>query len=120
MASAGETIPAMPARDVTFANDDLAFGKTFHVIADAIDHADELVPDGHRDGDRFLGPGIPVIYMYVRPADGGFEHPNEDIVSADFRHGHVLEPESRLGFCLHDCLHRLLHDSRLAAAMRLS
>ena len=89
---AGETVPAMTAGNMTFADDEIAFGKTFHMIAHAIDHADELVPDGHRHGDRLLGPGVPVIYMYVGPADGGFEDPNEDVVAGNFWNGDFFEP----------------------------
>ena len=92
MTPASETIAAMSASDVTFADDEIAFGKTFDVIANEINHADELVADSHRDGDRFLSPGVPVIYMYVGPADGGFYDPNEDVVARNFRNGYSLEP----------------------------
>src|SRR5207244_13652655 len=84
------------------------------------DHADELVPDGHRHGNRLLRPSVPVIYMYVRPADGGFEDADEDVIALDFGQGDFLQPKSGLGFRLYDRLHRLFHGSTLAAAMRLS
>jgi hypothetical protein len=109
MTAAGETIPAMTAGNVTFADDKIAFGKTFHVIAHAIDHADELVPDGHRHGDRLLGPGVPVIYMYVGPADRGFEDANQDVVAGNLGNWDFFEPQSGLGFRLYHGLHRFLH-----------
>src|SRR4029077_9813145 len=115
MTPPGQTISAMPAGDMTFANDEIAFGKTFDVIAYPIDFADELVTDCHRDGDCLLGPGIPVIYMYVGSADGGLENANEHIVAANFGHRPFLEPQTRLGFGFHDRLHHLLHDAKLSA-----
>src|SRR5262249_19112078 len=120
MTAAGQTISAMPAGDVAFPDDEIAFGKTFHVIADAIDYANKLVPDGHRDGDGLLGPGIPVIYMYVGPADGGLKDADKDVIGANFGHRHFLEPKSGLGFSLHDSLHRLLHRAKLAAVVQMS
>jgi hypothetical protein len=109
MTATSEAIPAMTAGNVTFADDEIAFGKTFHVIANAIDHPDELVPDGHRNGDRLLGPSVPVIYMYVRAADGRFKDADEDVVAGNFGHGDFLQPQSGLGFRLYHGLHRFLH-----------
>ena len=114
MTPAGEAIAAMAAGNVTFADDEIAFGKTFDVIADAIDYADKFVADGHRHWDRFLGPGVPVIYMYVRPADGRLEDADEDVVARNFRKGNLLEPQSGLGFRFHDGLHRFLHEPKLS------
>ena len=115
MTASGETIAAMPASDVAFAGDEIALGKTFHVIADKIDNPDELVPDGHRHRDRFLRPRVPVIYMYVRPADRGFQNADEHVVAFDFRNRNLFEPKSGLGFALHDRLHRFLHERKLSA-----
>ena len=114
MTPAGETIAAMSASDVTFADDEIACGKTFHVVTNAIDHSNKLVADSHRHGDGFLGPGVPVIYMYVRPADGRFEDADEDVVARNFRNGNLLEPQSGLGFRLYDGLHRFLHEPKLS------
>jgi hypothetical protein len=114
MATAGETVTTVAARNVTFADDEIAFGKTFHMIAYAIDHADELVADSHRHGDGLLGPGVPAIYMYVGPADGGFQDADEDVVTGNFGNGNLLEPQSRLGFRLYHRLHRFLHEPKLS------
>jgi hypothetical protein len=113
MTPAGEAIAAMAAGNVTFADDEIAFGKTFDVIADAIDSTHKFMAYGHRHRDRFLGPAVPVIYMYVRSADGGLEDADEDVVARNFRNGNLLEPQSGLGFCLYDGLHRLLHKRKL-------
>ena len=69
MPPAGQAIPAMTTNDVALRRDQLAFLKIAHGAADLLDHADEFVPDHHRHRDRLLGPGVPVIYMYVGPAD---------------------------------------------------
>src|SRR5437763_16113470 len=98
MTPASETIAAMSASDVTFADDEIAFGKTFDVIANAIDHADELVADSHRDVERFVSPGVPVRYMYVGPADGSFQDPKEEVVAGNGWNRSGLEPQYRLGF----------------------
>src|SRR5437867_3282648 len=110
-----QTIAAMAARNVTLTDHEVAFGKTFDVVADAIDYTDKLVPDCHRHGDRFLGPGVPVIYMYVGAADGCLEDANEDVVTRNFGNRNLLEPQSRLRFRLYDGLHRFLHGVSLSA-----
>ena len=112
----GETVAAMSTSDVAFADNEIAFGKTFYVVPNAIDHADKLVPNGHRNRDGLLGPGIPVIYMYIGSADGGLQDADQDIVALGVGHRHFLKPESRLGFRFHDGLHRFLHETKLAAA----
>ena len=114
MTPAGEAIATMAAGNVTFADDKIAFGKTFDVIADPINHSDKLMAYGHRHGDRFLGPGVPVIYMYVRAADGRLEGADEDVVAPNFRNRNLLEPQSGLGFRLYDGLHRFLHEPKLS------
>src|ERR1700736_5241069 len=105
----------MTAGDVTFSDNEIAFGESFHVTANAIYHPDELVADGHGHRDRLLGPGIPVIYMYVGPADGGLEDADQDVIALDFGHWHLLQPKSRLGLRLNDSLHHFLHDGKLSA-----
>ena len=114
MTPAGEAIATMAASNVTFADDEITFSKASHMIADPINHSDKLMADGHRHGDRFLRPGVPVIYMYVRPADGRLEDADEDVVARNFRKGNLLEPQSGLGFRFHDGLHRFLHEPKLS------
>src|SRR5438270_13159747 len=95
MATTGETVAAMSAGDVAFADDEITFGKAFHVIADKIDNPHKLVANGHRDGDRFLGPGIPVIYMYVGAADRRLDDADEHVVAGDLGNRDLLEPQAR-------------------------
>ena len=92
MTPPGQTIAAMPARDVTFAYDKIAARETFHVLTDKIDNADKFVADGHRHGDRFLRPGVPIIYVDVGPADRRLRHADEHIVCADIGNRNLLEP----------------------------
>ena len=103
----------MSANDVTFAGDEIAGRESFHAIADAIDHADKLMADDHRHRDGFLRPGVPVIYVYVGPADRGFLDPDEHIVVADFRHGHFFEPKAGLRLAFDQRFHRLLHARKI-------
>jgi hypothetical protein len=113
MAASGETIAAMSANNVTFARDEIAWGETSHAITDAIDNSNKFVPDHHRHGNRFLRPGVPIVYMYVCSADRRFQNADENIVAANFRNRNVFEPETGLRFALDDCLHRFLHDEQV-------
>ena len=79
MAAPGQAVAAMTAGDVAFHRDEVAGGEAFHVGADLVNDPDEFVTDGHRHGDGLLGPGVPVIYMYVGPADGRLEDADEDL-----------------------------------------
>ena len=116
MATAGETIAAMSASDVAFADDEIAGRETFHVIANKIDNPDKFVANDHRHRDRFLRPGIPVIYMYVGAADRRFHNADEDVVSANFGNGNFFQPKTGLGFAFHDGLHRFLHEKKLGGS----
>ena len=113
MTPSGQAIAAMSAGDVTLADDQIAAGETFYVIADAIDNADKLVADRHRHRNRFLRPGIPVVDVHVGPADRRFQDANQHVVAADFWNRNFLQPEPRLGFGFHDRFHRLLHERKL-------
>src|SRR5438046_10669961 len=110
MTTTGETITAMPASDVAFADDKIALGKSFYVIAGNIDNPDKFVADGHRHGNRLLGPGVPVIYMDVGPADRGFDRADEHVIAADLRNRNLFQPKTGLAFAFHDSLHRFLHE----------
>ena len=115
MTAAGEAIAAMSAGDMTFAGYEIAGCESFDAIANAINDADEFVPDGNGNRNRFLRPSVPVIYMYVGSADGCFNDADKHFVAADFGNGDFFEPESRLGPALHDGFHRFLHAIRLGA-----
>src|SRR5213080_3965617 len=64
MTPPSQTVAAMPARDVTFADDKIAVRETFHVLTDKIDNADKFVADGHRHGDRFCAQASQ-LYMWT-------------------------------------------------------
>jgi len=51
--------------------------------------------------------------VHVGSADGSFQHPNEHIVAPNFWSGNFLEPQTRLGFGLHNGLHHFLHGKKL-------
>ncbi len=112
MAPTGKTITAMPTNDVSLAGHEIARRKPFHPAADPLDDSDVLVPDHHRDRDRLLRPGIPVVNVNISPADRGLFDSDENIIVADLRHGHLFEPQARLRFALHQGLHRLLHAAK--------
>jgi hypothetical protein len=103
----------MAAGNMAFTDNEIAFGETFHKVADAIDHADELVTDGYRDRNRFLCPFIPVVDMNVGSADRRFHNADENIVPCRFRDGNFFEPKPGLGFGFDHGLHRFLHETKL-------
>src|SRR5258708_1346524 len=109
MTAAGETISTMSTGDVAFAGDKIAGGESFDMVPHTVDHSNEFVADGYWNGDRLLRPGVPVIYMYVRSADGRFKDANENIVTVGFRDWNFFEPKPRLGAAFHDGFHCLLH-----------
>jgi len=67
--TAGQTIPAMPASDVTFPNDEIALRKPAHICSHRRDLPDEFVADGHRHGNGLLRPIIPVVNVNISAAD---------------------------------------------------
>ena len=113
MTPSGETIATMSAGDVTFADNEIAGRETFHVFAHKIDNPHKFVTDGHRDGDRFLRPGVPIIDVDVSPADGCLHDANEHIVTVNFGNGNFFEPKPWLGPAFHDRLHRFLHKKEI-------
>ncbi len=90
----------MAADDVPFAADDFAGMKVLDVAADLDDSADELMADGHGDGNRFLGPGVPLVDMHVGPADAGAENFDQHVARADFGERHVVQPQPRFSMFL--------------------
>ena len=76
------------------AADDLARMKVGHVRADLDDLTDELMPDSHRDRDRFLSPRVPLVDVDVGAANAGAVHFDQDVVDSVFRLGNILKPQS--------------------------
>jgi hypothetical protein len=98
---------------VTLGNDEIAAGEPFYVIANAIDNTDKLMANDHRHRNRFLRPGIPVVNVHVRAADGCFQDADLRIVTADLWNGNLLEPQTGLGSGFDNRLHGGLHNSKL-------
>src|SRR5207237_6679333 len=113
MTSPSETIATVSTGDVSLAHHEIAVRKAFHVIADSINDADKLVTDRHWHRDCFLRPRVPIVDVHVGPADGGFQHADKHVIAADFWNRNFLEPETRLGFGLHNGLHHFLHNRKL-------
>ena len=114
MAATGQAIAAMSAGNMAFHRDEIAFGKTFHMVANLFDHADKLVANGHRNGNRFLRPGIPVVNVNVGPADRCFEDADKHIVAFDFRDRNFFEPKPGFSPALYHRLHHFLHEPSYA------
>ena len=113
MPPARQTIPAMSTDDVSLTHHHLTASKSEDVVADCIDDADELMTNHHWHRDCFLRPVIPIIDVNVGAADRRLQHADENVITASFRNGNLLKPEARFGFRFYDCLHGLLHDSKL-------
>src|SRR4029450_10552750 len=109
----GQAIPAMPTRDMAFADNKIVAREPFHMIADKIDNSHKFVADGHGYRNRFLRPRVPVIDVHIGPADGGLQDPDEHIVSAHLRNRNFLKPQARLGSAFYDGLHHFLHAKKL-------
>ena len=69
---AGVAVAAAAAGDVALAADPLADMEPGNARAQSGHLAHVLVADDHGGLDMLLGPGVPVINMYVRTADSGF------------------------------------------------
>jgi hypothetical protein len=92
MPAAGQAIPAAPADYVPFSADQFSNPEIGNVRTDRGDLTHKFVPDDQRHGNGFLRPIIPLVDMEIGAADPGEQHANLDIVNADFRLGHILEP----------------------------
>jgi hypothetical protein len=108
-----QTIAAVSTCDVSLAHNEIPARKSSHVITDSINDAGKLMTNGHRHWNCFLRPVIPIVDVHVSAADRRLQHSDQHVVTASFWNRNILKPEARLGFRLHNCLHRRLHDSKL-------
>ena len=115
MAPAGEAVAAAAAHHMPLPRHDVAGKEVVDICADRHDLTDEFVPHGHRHGDRFLGPGIPVVDVEIGAADPGAIDLDQHVVDADLRHRHLVEPQPRPGFPLHKRLHGVHRPDHLPA-----
>ena len=118
VAAAREAVAAASADDVPLAGDDLAGMEIVDVAADGLDAPDEFVARDHRDRDGLLRPGIPVVDVYVRAADGVLEHPDEHVVHADLGQRDFFEPEAGFGAAFNEGVHGLHGDDKIASFRR--
>ncbi len=102
---------------MTFADNEIAGRETFHVFAHKIDNPHKFVTDGHRDGDRFLRPGVPIKDVDVSPADGRLHDADEHIVTVKFGNGNFFEPKPWLGAVFYHGPHRFLHKKEIKRAV---
>src|SRR5436853_4936655 len=79
--------------------------EVVHIRTDINDLADELMTNGHRDGDRLACPFIPIKDMNVRAAYTRSQNTNEDVINADRRLGDFLQPKARLRMRFNECFH---------------
>src|SRR4029077_8972579 len=84
MTASCKAIAAVSARDVTLTDDQVAFCKTFYVIAYQIDNADKLMANDHRHPNHLLRPSVPVVDVQVRATYGCFQHSDQHVIAADF------------------------------------
>jgi hypothetical protein len=103
--SAGPAVAATTAHDVAFSRDDIPWGEISDIRTDFDDSSDKFVPDDHRHGDRFLGPGVPVVDMQVGAADPGLFDFDQAIADSELRKGDVLEFESQAAVVFDESFH---------------
>ncbi len=108
VAAAGHAVAAAAADDVPLAADEVAEREVAHVRPEADDLADELVTDHQRHRHRLLRPGVPAVDVQVGAADARLAHADQDVVDADLRLGHVLEPETLARLRLDQRAHAVL------------
>ena len=110
MAAAGETIPAMPASDVAFPDDEIALRKPAHICSNRRRSRRRIHGRWSSAQEWSSAPNHPSCKCEYRCRRS---RPSSIRIStssgADFRHRDLFEPQARFGFGFHDCLHRFLH-----------
>ena len=91
---AGHTVTTPAANDMPLSGHDIAGYKVVNVRPDRNDFTNELVADGHGNGNCPLRPLVPVVDVNIRAANAGPQHSDEHVVDADSGFGNVLEPEA--------------------------
>src|SRR2546428_13775755 len=97
MAPASQAIAAMAADQMPFAGDEIAGLEVFDVAAHRRYGAHKFMADDHRWTNRLLRPGIPLIDVYIRAADGCFKDFDQNIIDARLRNGDFLQHQTRGG-----------------------
>src|SRR5688500_3742529 len=106
MATAGAAVAAIAARDVAFAGNAIADLEAGNLAADLDDLAAVFVPDCHRHRDRLLRPGVPVVDVHVRAADGAALHTDQNVVRTGGGFRDVLQFDADGLVSFDECAHR--------------
>ena len=94
VSASGQAIPATTANDMPLGAHDLARIKVTHIFPYGNDLTHKLMPYNHRDWNRLLGPGIPLVNMQIRSANTCLSNANQYIVNANLGFGNILEPKT--------------------------
>jgi hypothetical protein len=104
-------VAAVVAGDVTFTGHTLTDPQTRHTGTQSGDLTHILVTDGHRGLDMLLGPGIPVVDMYIGAADGGLMHPDQNLTGAGLGHRHTAKFQTHACLGFYNSIHKF-HNCR--------
>ena len=94
---------------MSLGRDQFALFEVVNAVAGLFDDADEFVPDHHGDGDRLLGPGVPVINVNVGAADRTFLDADENVVRSDLGNGNFFQIEARFALTFDQSRHHFAH-----------
>ncbi len=104
---AGQAVAAAAADQVALAADQVALVVVVDVVADVLDHADELVADDHAARGIVLRAQSSQFQMWTSvPQMLVLRMRISTSLMPDLGHRDVLEPEPFFGLCLDQCFHR--------------
>ena len=109
LAVAGAAVAAVPADDVALAADALPLVQALDARPEAGDLAHVFVADDQRRGDVFLRPRVPVVDMYVGPADSRLADADQHLAPARLRHLHAHKLQPRPPPRLYERVHKHEH-----------
>ena len=107
---AGVAVAAVAAGDMALAADPAAHLQTLDASAQLGNLAHILMADDHGGPDVLHRPGVPVVDMYVRAADGGLVDFDEHLSGAGFGNGNLPQFQTNARSWLHQCVHELCHN----------
>ena len=105
VATAGATIAAYAAGNVTFRRHPIANRKSFDFAATLDNLAEKLVTNCGGNFDRVARPVVPLINMDVGAANSSAFDANQNVVMPNRRSGYVLHPDAAFGFGLDQRFH---------------
>src|SRR5205085_8634568 len=105
VALAGPALKAPPARDVHFGGDKVSLAASRDVVSDRFYDSTELVTEHQRRMKTALRPAVPTVDVQISAAHRSGRHPDQNIVSADFRHRDSPELGAGLWPRLYNGLH---------------